>query len=88
MLEPVIKFITVKLDEDVNPESHVVREGDINFVAQFEEEPEREHTEPEPSFHEDEERGPALDIPPRENREVAQDVEPAADEEETDEDEE
>ena len=39
MIEPVIKYITVKLDEDVNPEARPVREEDISFVPQFEEEP-------------------------------------------------
>jgi len=40
MLEPVIKHMTVKIDEDVNPESRPVREEDISFLPQFEEEPE------------------------------------------------
>jgi small subunit ribosomal protein S6 len=39
MLEPVIKYITVKLDEDVDPQARPVREEDISFVPQFEEEP-------------------------------------------------
>jgi small subunit ribosomal protein S6 len=87
MLEPVIKFITVKLDEDVNPESHVVREGDINFIAQYEEEPEREHVEPAVAFNEDEERVPELDSPPSESKDGAPEAEAGADDE-TDEDEE
>jgi small subunit ribosomal protein S6 len=38
MIEPVIKYITVKLDEDVDPEARPVREEDISFASQFEEE--------------------------------------------------
>lgn len=40
MLEPVIKHISVKIEEDVNPESRQVAETDISFVPQVEEEPE------------------------------------------------
>ena len=39
MLEPVIKYITVKLDEDVDPAARPVREEDISFTPQSEEEP-------------------------------------------------
>jgi small subunit ribosomal protein S6 len=38
MIERVIKHMTVKLEEDVNPETKAVREEDISFVPQFEEE--------------------------------------------------
>jgi len=40
MLEPVIKYITVKVDEDVNPDARPVVESEISFVPQVEEEPE------------------------------------------------
>lgn len=40
MLEPVIKHISVKIEEDVNPESRQVTETDISFVPQVDEEPE------------------------------------------------
>lgn len=42
MLEPVIKHLTVKLEEDVDPASRTVREEEISFVPQFEGEPEIE----------------------------------------------
>ncbi len=42
MLEPVIKHITVKVEEDVNPESRTVTDADISFAPQIEEEPETE----------------------------------------------
>ncbi|MDD5306635.1 MAG: 30S ribosomal protein S6 [Deltaproteobacteria bacterium] len=38
MIERVIKHMTVKLEEDVNPETKAVRDEDISFVPQFEEE--------------------------------------------------
>jgi len=37
MIEPVIKHITVKIEEDVNPESRTVNEADISFAPQVEE---------------------------------------------------
>ena len=40
MLEPVIKHLSVKIEEDVNPESRQVADNDISFVPQLEEEPE------------------------------------------------
>ena len=40
MMEPVIKYLTVKIDEDVNPDARPVSDGDISFVPQVEEEPE------------------------------------------------
>jgi hypothetical protein len=90
MLEPVIKFITVKLEEDVNPESRVVREGDISFVAQYEDEPEREvAAEADSSFDEDDDN---LDSDsddesePSARKDLAPDAEDVA-EDETDEDE-
>ncbi len=42
MIEPVIKYLTVKVDEDVNPDSRTVTEADISFAPQIEEEPEAE----------------------------------------------
>jgi small subunit ribosomal protein S6 len=38
MIERVIKHMTIKIEEDVNPEIKAVREEDISFVPQFEEE--------------------------------------------------
>lgn len=35
VLDPVIKFMTVKVDEDVNPEARPVADGDISFIARF-----------------------------------------------------
>lgn len=53
MLEPVIKYISVKMEEDVNPESRQVAETDISFVPQVEEEPEAANDEEESDDDED-----------------------------------
>ena len=53
MLEPVIKYITVKIEEDVNPDARPVIESDISFVPQVEEEPEPE-TDDDASDEDDE----------------------------------
>jgi len=45
MMEPVIKYLTVKIDEDVDPAARPVTEGDISFAPQIEEEPEPEAPE-------------------------------------------
>ena len=37
MLDTVIKYLTVKVDEDVNPEARPVREEEISFVPRNEE---------------------------------------------------
>lgn len=42
MIEPVLKYLTVKIDEDVDPAARPVSENDISFVPQIEEEPEPE----------------------------------------------
>ena len=36
-MDPVIKFLTVKIGVDVNPDSRPVSEADISFVSSFEE---------------------------------------------------
>ncbi|MCP4676736.1 MAG: 30S ribosomal protein S6 [Deltaproteobacteria bacterium] len=41
MLEPVLKYLTVKVDVDVNPESRPVSDEDISFLPELDEEPER-----------------------------------------------
>ncbi|MBN2804741.1 MAG: 30S ribosomal protein S6 [Deltaproteobacteria bacterium] len=41
-MDPVIKFITVKIEVDVNPESRPVSPSDISFVSTFEETEARE----------------------------------------------
>jgi len=46
MIEPVIKYLTVKVDEDVNPEARPVEDGDISFAPAFEDEPEAPADEP------------------------------------------
>ena len=43
MLEPVLKYLTVKLDEDVDPAARPVQEEEISFLPQVEEVPERPH---------------------------------------------
>lgn len=40
MMEPVIKYLTVKIDEDVDPAARPVSENDISFVPQVIEEAE------------------------------------------------
>jgi small subunit ribosomal protein S6 len=42
MMEPVIKHLTIKIEEDVNPESKIVTESDISFIPRVEEEPEEQ----------------------------------------------
>jgi small subunit ribosomal protein S6 len=37
MLDPVIKYMTVKIDEDVDPAARPAREEDISFMAQYDE---------------------------------------------------
>jgi small subunit ribosomal protein S6 len=41
MLEPVLKYLTVKLEEDVDPTARPVQEEEISFLPQIEEVPER-----------------------------------------------
>jgi len=45
MLEPVIKFLTIRVDADVDPEAAAVREEDISFVSQFEDDDEEIETD-------------------------------------------
>jgi small subunit ribosomal protein S6 len=76
MLDPVIKYLTVKVDEDVSPETRPVREEDISFVATFIE----EEREPQPpTFAEDAFADDRRDRSPRPPRE---EVEPRRDDEE------
>ena len=66
MLDPVIKYLTVKVDEDVNPEARPVNEADISFIPLYEE---SEHETPPAAFAEDafvEERRERPPRPPRE----------------------
>jgi small subunit ribosomal protein S6 len=44
MLEPVLKYLTVKLEEDVDPTARPVQEEEISFLPQIEEVPERPRT--------------------------------------------
>ena len=85
MLDPVIKYLTVKVDEDVNPEARPVREEDISFIPTYEEE---EHEAPLPiagAFADDgfaEERRDRPPRPPREEVEAPhQDDEESSDDE-------
>ena len=55
MLEPVIKYLTVKIDEDIDPSSRTVREEDISFLPQFEEEADAEEKEASPAREQDNE---------------------------------
>jgi small subunit ribosomal protein S6 len=82
MLDPVIKYLTVKVDEDVDPEARPAREEDISFVPTYEE---SEHEPPPaPSFAEDayEDRRDRAPRPPREEVEA-----PSRDDEESSDDE-
>lgn len=50
MLEPVIKYITVKIEEDIDPDARPVRAEDISFLPQFEtDEGDRADKRPAPS---------------------------------------
>jgi small subunit ribosomal protein S6 len=51
MLEPVIKYLTVKIDEDVNPEARPVNDADISFVPMFEEEEPEKNVSMEDTKH-------------------------------------
>jgi small subunit ribosomal protein S6 len=44
MLEPVLKYLTVKLEEDVDPTARPVQEEGISFLPQIDEVPERPRT--------------------------------------------
>jgi small subunit ribosomal protein S6 len=44
MMESVLKYLTVKIDEDVDPAARPVNEADISFVPHIEEAPEPEPT--------------------------------------------
>jgi small subunit ribosomal protein S6 len=46
MLEPVIKYLTVKLEEDVNPDARPVRQEDISFLPKIESIPEKPEAKP------------------------------------------
>lgn len=45
MLEPVLKYLTVKVEEDVDPEARPAYDGEISFSREFDEEPERDDIE-------------------------------------------
>lgn len=70
MLDPVIKYLTVKVDEDVDPAARPVREEEISFVSTFVEE-EREPQVAAEVFAEDAfgERRDRAPRPPREEAE-------------------
>ncbi len=42
MIEPVLKYLSVKIDEDVDPAARPVSENEISFAPQIDEEPESE----------------------------------------------
>jgi small subunit ribosomal protein S6 len=71
MLDPVIKYLTVKVEEDVDPSARPVREEEISFVSTFVEE-EREPQVAAEVFAEDafgDDRRPRGPRPPREETE-------------------
>lgn len=83
MLDPVIKYLTVKIDEDVDPTTRQTSEEDVTFTATFVE----EEREPQPAtFAEDVFADDRRDRAPRTPRE---EVEPQGDDdaESSDEDE-
>ena len=47
MLDTVVKYLTVKVDEDVDPEARPVREEEISFVPRHEEQAPEKEPEPE-----------------------------------------
>jgi small subunit ribosomal protein S6 len=66
MLDPVIKYLTVKMEEDVNPEARPVRDEDISFIPTYEE---SEHEPSLPTYAEDAFDDRRRDRPPRPPRE-------------------
>jgi small subunit ribosomal protein S6 len=58
MLDAVIKYLTVKVDEDVDPEARPVLEEEISFVPR--------HEEPEPPVAKTEEKAPEKEPEPKE----------------------
>jgi small subunit ribosomal protein S6 len=70
MLDPVIKYLTVKIEEDVDPTARPVREEDISFIATFveeEREPQVAEVFAEDAFADD--RRDRAPRPPREEAE-------------------
>ena len=63
MLDAVIKYLTVKVDEDVDPEARPVLEEEISFVPRHEE---PEPKEPEPDIAKTEEKAPEKEPEPKE----------------------
>ena len=57
MLDTVVKYLTVKVDEDVDPEARPVREEEISFVPR--------HEEPEPYVAKTEEKAPEKEPEPK-----------------------
>ena len=81
MLDPVIKYLTVKVEEDVNPEARPVNAEDISFIPTYEE---SEHEPQAPTFAEDafEDRRERRPRPPRDEAEApARDEDESSDEE-------
>jgi small subunit ribosomal protein S6 len=66
MLEPVLKYLTVKLEEDVDPTARPVLEEGISFLPQIEEVPERPRTKKPTSSAEPEETAEAAQEEPGE----------------------
>ncbi len=66
MLEPVLKYLTVKLEEDVDPSARPVLEEEISFLPQIEEVPERSRTKKPTSSAEPEETAEAAQEEPGE----------------------
>ena len=63
MLDPVIKYLTVKVDEDVNPEARPVSEEDISFLPKYEEVEEVQAEAPEQGAEEPKAEEPKAEEP-------------------------
>jgi small subunit ribosomal protein S6 len=69
MLEPVLKYLTVKLEEDVDPSARPVLEEEISFLPQIEEVPERPRIKKPTASAEPEETAEAAQEEPGEAKE-------------------
>ncbi len=71
-IDAIIKFLSVKIDEDVNPEARPVAETDISFVSTFVEEEESAEPVMPPIVDEDSDRDREQAPAPRDEREVVE----------------
>ncbi len=78
MLDTVIKYLTVKVDEDVDPEARPVIEEEISFVPR--------HEEPDPPVAKTEEKAPEKEPDPKVEKTEEKDDDKPAEQDSADED--